>query len=235
MIEHGKKYRNAKDKLATSNGKAEVFSGKEALRKVKDLSFVKFDESVDVSVNLGIDASKGEQVVRGSVVLPHGTGKRVTVLVFAKGDLADKAEKAGADYVGAEDLVEKIEKGWTDFDHAIATPDMMGLVGKVAKILGPKGLLPNKKLGTVTMDVDKAVMDLKKGQAFFRNDKAGIIHFSIGKVSFAPEMLRDNLSAFLKALMSAKPATAKGTYFKKMSLSSTMGAGMLVDPQEMLR
>src|SRR5579872_1935497 len=230
MAKHGKKYRNSFENIAK-----EVMPVNEAFNAIKQGAFAKFDESVDVDINLGIDASKGEQVVRGSVVLPHGRGKRVTVLVFAKGDLADKAEKAGADYVGAEDLVEKIEKGWTDFDHAIATPDMMGLVGKVAKILGPKGLLPNKKLGTVTMDVDKAVMDLKKGQAFFRNDKAGIIHFSIGKVSFAPEMLRDNLSAFLKALMSAKPATAKGTYFKKMSLSSTMGAGMLVDPQEMLR
>ncbi len=230
MAKHGKKYRNSFENIAK-----EVMPVNEAFNAIKQGAFAKFDESVDVDINLGIDASKGEQVVRGSVVLPHGRGKRVTVLVFAKGDLADKAEKAGADYVGAEDLVEKIEKGWTDFDHAIATPDMMGLVGKVAKILGPKGLLPNKKLGTVTMDVAKAVADLKKGQAFFRNDKAGIIHFSIGKVSFTPDMLRDNLSAFLKALMSAKPATAKGTYFKKMSLSSTMGAGMLVDPQEMLR
>lgn len=230
MAKHGKKYRNAFENVSK-----EIMPINQVFNTIKERSFVKFDESVDVDINLGIDATKGEQVVRGAVVLPHGRGKRVTVLVFAKGDFADAAEKAGADYVGAEDLVEKIEKGWMDFDHAIATPDMMGLVGKVAKILGPKGLLPNKKLGTVTTDVAKVVGDLKKGQAFFRNDKAGIIHFSIGKVSFSAQMLHDNLVAFLKALMSAKPATAKGIYFRKMSLSSTMGAGMSADPQELLR
>lgn len=230
MAKHGKKYRNAFEGITK-----EVMPIGQALTEIKERSFTGFDESVDVDINLGIDPAKGEQVVRGSVVLPHGRGKKITVLVFAKGDYVDQAEKAGADYVGAEDLVEKIEKGWMDFDYAVATPDMMGLVGKVAKILGPRGLLPNKKLGTVTEDVAKVVGSLKKGQAFFRNDKAGIIHFSIGKVSFDADKLRDNLTAFVKALLSAKPATAKGTYFKKMSLSSTMGAGMPVDPEELLR
>lgn len=207
MIKHGKKYRSALEKASQ-----EVIPVKETLDKIKELAFTKFDESVDADINLGIDPTKGEQVVRGSVVLPHGRGKKVTVLVFAKGDLAQQAEQAGADYVGAEDLVEKIQKGWMEFDHAVATPDMMGLVGKVAKILGPRGLLPNKKLGTVTMDVAKVVGNLKKGQAFFRNDKAGIIHFTIGKVSFDTDKLHENLSAFIKALVAAKPATAKGTY-----------------------
>ena len=156
----------------------------DGLKKVKELSYVKFDESVDANVNVGIDPSKGDQVVRGSVVLPHGTGKKVKIAVFAKGDYADAARKAGADYVGAEDLIEKIEGGWFDFNNAIATPDLMGLVGKVAKILGPRGLVPNKKTGTVTFDVAAVVEDLKKGRLFFKNDKNGIVHFSFGRVSF---------------------------------------------------
>jgi large subunit ribosomal protein L1 len=231
MSKHGKKYNKASEQVAPD----QMLSVAGALEKIKELSFVKFDEAVDLDINLGIDPSKGEQVVRGSVVLPHGRGKKVRVLVFAKGDAADQAKQAGADFVGAEDLVEKITGGWMDFDHAVATPDMMALVGKVAKILGPRGLLPNKKLGTVSDDVTGVVTQLKKGQAFFRNDKAGIVHFSLGKVSFGVEKLQDNLAAFIKALQAAKPATAKGKYLKKMSLSSTMGIGISVNPDELVR
>jgi len=230
MSKHGKKYRKAAEQVTK-----DLLPVDQALSKIKELAYTKFDESVDVDINLGIDSSKGEQVVRGSVVLPHGRGKAMKVLVFTKGDFVEQAKAAGADFVGAEDLIEKIEKGWMDFNHAVATPDMMGLVGKVAKILGPRGLLPNKKLGTVTVDVAKVVGDLKKGQAFFRNDKSGIVHFSIGKTSFDVDKLQDNLNALLKALSAAKPPTAKGKYFKKMSLSSSMGVGIPVDPEELLR
>ncbi len=230
MSKHGKKYNKAADHIKSS----EPLPVNQALQKIKELAFVKFDESVDVDVNLGIDSSKGEQVVRGSVVLPHGRGKKVKVLVFAKGEKAEEATDAGADYVGADDLVEKINGGWMDFNYAIATPDMMTVVGKVAKILGPRGLLPNKKLGTVTNDVAQVVADLKKGQSFFRNDKAGIVHFSIGKVSFGAEQLKDNLLAFLKALQAVKPPSAKGKYLKKVSISSTMGVGIPVNPDELM-
>lgn len=231
MSKSGKKYTQAAEKVSQGT----TLPVNEALQKIKDLAFAKFDESVDVDVNLGIDPSKGEQVVRGSVVLPNGRGKSVKVLVFAKGDYADKAEKAGADYVGAEDLVKKIQDGWMDFDYAVATPDLMGLVGKVAKILGPRGLLPNQKLGTVTFDVDKIVTDLKKGRMFFRNDKSGIVHFPIGKVSFDINKLDDNLSAFIKALVAAKPAASKGKFLKKVTLSSTMGVGIQINPDELMR
>ena len=171
MIEHGKKYRNAKDALKASTRKSASFSAKDALKKVKELAYVKFDESVDVSVNLGIDASKGEQVVRGSVALPHGTGKKTRVLVFAEGAKADEARAAGADYVGFDELVDKIAGGWIDFEFTVATPDLMPRLGKLAKVLGPKGLLPNKKLGTVTDDVASVVKELKKGKSFFKNDQ----------------------------------------------------------------
>jgi len=231
MAKHGKKYTKVREQL----DKGAQRSIDEALAQIKEHAYAKFDESVDVDVNLGIDPSKGEQVVRGAVVLPHGRGKTVKVLVFAKGDYADQAREAGADYVGAEDLVEKITGGWMDFNYAVATPDMMGLVGKVAKLLGPRGLLPNKKLGTVTTDVAKVVGDLKKGQAFFRNDKAGIVHFSIGKVSFDMDKLKDNLLAFMKALQSVKPPSSKGKYIKKLSLSSSMGVGIPVSSEEFLR
>lgn len=231
MSKHGKKYRNAAEQIKHRK----IVPVADAISKVKKLAYVKFDESVDVDVNLGIDPSKGEQVVRGSVVLPHGRGKKIKVLVFAKGELADKAKEAGADYVGAEDLVEKITGGWMDFNYAVASPDMMGMVGKVAKILGPRGLLPNKKLGTVTTDVARVVTDLKKGQAFFRNDKAGIVHFSIGRVSFDQAQLHENLTAFIKALQSAKPPSSKGKYLKRASISSSMGVGIPVSPDELVR
>ena len=227
---HGKKYRDAEQKLGN-----ELLSSQEALAKVKELAYVKFDESVDVHVNLGIDPSKGDQVVRGSVVLPHGRGKSVKVLVFAKGDKADEAQNAGADYVGAEDLVEKISGGWMEFDFAVATPDMMGLVGKLARQLGPRGLLPNKKTGTVTFDVASVVSELKQGRVFFKNDKSALVHFSFGRVSFDADKLHQNLLAFIKALIASKPATSKGKFLKKVTITSTMGVGVSVNPDEFLR
>lgn len=230
MAKHGKKYIKALEQVK----RGQVLSVDQGLAKVKQLAFAKFDESVDVHINLGIDAAKGEQVVRGSVILPFSKGKKVRVLVFAKGEYAEKAEKAGADYVGADDLIEKINGGWMDFDYAIATPDIMAMVGKVAKVLGPKGLLPNKKLGTVTFDVADVINDLKKGRQFFKNDKSGLVHFTIGKVSFEPNQLSQNLGAFIKALVSAKPATSKGKFLKKMTIASTMGVGLAVNADELV-
>ncbi len=229
MNKAGKKHVKAQEKLAAAN----VTTWKSALDFVVKNAHAKFDESVDVDAVLGIDASKGEQTVRGSVLLPHGTGKKVRVVVFAKGEHEEAAKKAGADFVGAEDLVEKIEGGWSDFEAAVATPDLMGLVGKVAKILGPRGLLPNKKVGTVTFDVAGIVSDLKKGRVSFRNDKTGIVHAPFGKVSFGAEKLQENLAALVKAIQASKPATAKGKYLKKLVVSSTMGVGVVLNPDEM--
>lgn len=223
MTKHGKKYTKSRTSVP-----AQDVSIKEALKKVKEVAYAKFDESVDVGVNLGIDASRGEQTVRGSVVLPHGRGKVPRVIVFAKGDYAEQAEKAGADVVGSDDLIEKIEGGWLEFDYAVATPDLMGAVGKLAKVLGPKGLLPNKKLGTVTFDIGPVVKELKMGRAFFKNDKQGIVHFSFGKKSFDVNLLYDNFVAFLKALAEAKPATSKGKYIKRVHISSTMGPSISI-------
>ncbi|MGB8468279.1 MAG: 50S ribosomal protein L1 [Candidatus Babeliales bacterium] len=224
---HGKKYNNAKQHVSAGA----VLSPKDAFNKVKAVAFAKFDESVDLNINLGIDPSKGEQVVRGSVILPHKIGKNVRVLVFAKGDYIDQALTAGADYVGAEELIEKIEGGWMEFDVALATPDLMGLVSKLAKQLGPKGLLPNKKLGTVTFDVASVVTDLKRGRTFFKNDKSGLVHFRIGKVSFSNEHLIENFTAFVKALASVRPPTAKGKFIQKVTASSSMGPGVQVNPE----
>lgn len=228
MLKHGKKYRSSQEKLPAGK----VFTYEEGAKKVKELAFAKFDESVDVNVNVGIDPSKGDQVVRGSVVLPNSTGRKIKIAVFAKGDYADAAKKAGADYVGAEDLIEKIEGGWLDFNNAVATPDLMGLVGKVAKVLGPRGLVPNKKTGTVTFDVADVVADLKRGRLFFKNDKNGIVHFSFGKVSLTPEQLVENLQAFMKALAGAKPPTSKGKFIRKVTISSSMGVGVPINPEE---
>ena len=230
MLKRGKKYKSAVGEVQKEVGS----SIGQVLNKIKKFSYVNFDESVDVDINLGIDPSKGEQVVRGSASLPHGRGKSVVIIVFSKGDYADKAQQAGADYVGAEDLVKKINDGWMDFDYAVATPDMMGLVGKLARILGPRGLLPTAKMGTVTFDVAAIISDLKKGRAFFKNDKQGIVHFSIGKISFENEKLRQNLRIFLKALNAVKPSAAKGKFLKKISLSSTMGMGFIINPDELL-
>jgi large subunit ribosomal protein L1 len=230
MTKPGKKYSEARSKVPLGK----VFTLSDGIKAVKDTAHAKFDESVDVHVNMGIDASKGDQVIRGSVLLPHGTGKKVKILVFAKGEHADAALKAGADFVGAEDLIEKIEGGWLDFNYAIATPDLMGLVGKVAKILGPRGLVPNRKTGTVTFDVGPTVTDLKKGRLFFKNDKNGIVHFTFGKVSFAVDKLNENISAFIRALAGSKPASSKGKFIRKLTISSTMGIGIPINVDELI-
>jgi large subunit ribosomal protein L1 len=208
---------------------AEPKSLDDALALVKEFATAKFSESIDVSVNLGVDPKKSEQAVRGSTVLPNGTGKTVRVAVFAQGDNADKATAAGADLVGFEDLAESIKGGTIDFDTLIATPDAMRLVGQLGKVLGPRGLMPNPKVGTVTPDVETAVRNAKSGQVKYRTDKAGIIHCSIGKADFEINALRENMNALLADLNKAKPASAKGIYLKKISVSSTMGPGVVVD------
>jgi large subunit ribosomal protein L1 len=225
MATHGKKYRAASERIKRDL----LYPLKEGLTKVKELAYAKFDESVDIHVSLGIDPSKGDQAVRGSVVLPHNVGKQARVIVFAKGDYADQARDAGADYVGLEDLIEKIEGGWLEFEYAVATPDLMGTVGKLAKILGPRGLLPNKKDGTVTFDVAQAVKELKRGRVHFKNDKSGLINFSVGRVSMSVEQLFDNVTSFLKVLAASKPASSKGKFIKKATVSSTMGVGIHLD------
>jgi large subunit ribosomal protein L1 len=202
----------------------------EALALVKQCATAKFDESIDVSVNLGVDARKSDQVVRGSVVLPAGTGKTVRVAVFAQGDKAEAARAAGADVVGFDDLAEQVKAGNIDFDLCIATPDAMRVVGQLGQILGPRGLMPNPKVGTVTMDVTTAVKNAKAGQVQYRTDKAGIVHATIGRASFADEALQQNFNALIEALVKAKPAASKGVYLRKIALSSTMGAGVRVEP-----
>jgi large subunit ribosomal protein L1 len=204
----------------------------DGLELVKGAAFAKFDETVDVAVKLGVDPRHADQMVRGAVVLPNGLGKDVRVLVFAKGEKEREAREAGADYVGADDLVAKIQGGWFDFDTAIATPDMMGVVGKIGKLLGPRGLMPNPKVGTVTFDLARAIKESKSGKVEFRVEKAGIVHAPVGKVSFPAETLRQNVTALLEALHKAKPAAAKGTYMKKVSISSTMGPGVNIDLAE---
>jgi large subunit ribosomal protein L1 len=204
----------------------------EALSLVKTNATAKFDETVEVALNLGVDPRHADQMVRGVVNLPKGTGKTVRVAVFAKGGKADEAKAAGADIVGAEDLMETIQGGQIDFDRVIATPDMMGVVGRLGKVLGPKGLMPNPKLGTVTMDVAKAVNDAKSGQVEFRVEKAGIVHAGIGKTSFSQDDLKENFSAFMNAIIRGKPSGAKGKFVKKLSLSSTMGPGLKIDLNE---
>ena len=221
----GKKIKAALEKIEMNK----QYSLEEAIRLVKESSYVKFDESVDLAINLGIDPRKSDQMVKGSVVLPHGIGKKVKVLVFAKGEKEKEAVDAGADIVGAEDLVEKITKGWLDFDKAVATPDIMGLVGKLGKILGPRGLMPNPKLGTVTFDIAKAVKEIKAGKVEYKAEKAGIVHIPLGKVSFDTQKLFDNAMTVIDSIFKSKPATSKGRYLKKVSISSTMGLGIAVD------
>ena len=204
----------------------------EAISLVKSLATAKFDETIEVALNLGVDPRHADQMVRGVVNLPKGTGKAVRVAVFAKGDKAAEANKAGADRVGAEDLMEEMQAGKIDYDRVIATPDMMGVVGRLGKVLGPKGLMPNPKLGTVTMDVTKAVTDAKSGQVEFRVEKAGIIHAGIGKASFSEGDLKENFTAFVDAIVKAKPSGAKGKFIKKLSVSSTMGPGLKLDLEE---
>lgn len=224
----GKRIRKAQDTL----GSAQIDSFKSGLEFVVNNANAKFDESVDVDVVLGIDPTRGEQTVRGSVLLPNGTGKNVRVLVFATGDQEQVAKDSGADFVGNDDLIEKITGGWTDFDVSVATPEMMPKLGKLAKILGPKGLLPNKKIGTVTPNVGPVVTDLKKGRVSFRNDKGGVMHASFGKVSMGVEKLQENLMSLLKGLKAAKPASSKGKFLKKIVISSSMGVGVTLSPDE---
>ena len=221
----GKKHISAKEKI----DRTKQYDIREAVELVKKSAYAKFDESVDLSLNLGVDPRKSDQIVRGSVVLPHGLGKKIRVLVFAKGEKAAEARDAGADYVGAEDLAEKIQAGWLDFDKVVATPDIMGTVGKLGKILGPRGLMPNPKSGTVTFDIAKAVRDITAGRADYRTDKGGVVHVSIGKVSFDSEKLIDNARTVVKAVEKAKPSSSKGKYLKKISISSTMGVGVPVN------
>ncbi|MEW6053843.1 MAG: 50S ribosomal protein L1 [Nitrospirota bacterium] len=201
----------------------------DALKVIKESAYAKFDETIDLAVNLGVDPRKSEQMVRGTVVLPHGIGKKVRVLVFAKGEKEKEAMDAGADFVGAEDLVEKISKGWLDFDKSVATPDIMGVVGKLGKILGPRGLMPNPKLGTVTFDIARTVKEIKAGKVEYKTEKAGIVHVPIGKISFDTEKLIDNAKAVVSSIIKAKPATSKGKYLRKVSISSTMGPGLAID------
>lgn len=224
----GKGKKNAE--LRSRVDKVRLYSIEEALSVLDGLKAAKFDETVDVAVRLGVDPRKSDQMVRGTVVLPHGTGKSVRVLVFAKGEKEKEASEAGADFVGAEDIIKKIQEGWLEFDKAIATPDMMGQVSRLGKILGPRGMMPNPKVGTVTMDVAKAVNDLKGGKVEFRVDKGSNIHSPIGKHSFGKDKLRDNFMAFYEAVLKAKPDTAKGTYVRNVSISTTMGPGIKVDP-----
>ncbi|NMB74123.1 MAG: 50S ribosomal protein L1 [Myxococcales bacterium] len=230
MAKHGKKYRMGKEKVDRSKRYKVI----DALQLVKDMGYAKFNESVDLALNLGVDPKYSDQMVRGAVVMPHGTGKSVRVAVFAKGDKAKEAEDAGADIVGAEDLAAKIEGGFLDFEKTIATPDMMKVVGKLGKILGTRGLMPNPKVGTVTNDVAKAVRELKAGKVEFKVQKEGIVHVSIGKIQMSAEQLKANLAALMEAVMKAKPASAKGVYLKAATVSSTMGPGVKMDTGDLV-
>lgn len=229
MPKHGKKYTDGAKQIDRSV----LYDAAEALDLVKKIAPGKFDETVEIVVRLGVDPRHADQQVRGAVVLPHGTGKTRTVLVFAKDDKAKEAQEAGADFVGAEDMVAKIQQeGWLGFDVAIATPDMMGNVGKLGRILGPRGLMPNPKTGTVTFDIARAVHEVKAGKIEYRVDKAGLIHAPIGKVSFGADKLLENLRVLMDTLNRARPATTKGTYLKAISVSSTMGPGVKINPQK---
>ncbi len=225
MAKHGKRYREVAAKVDRNHR----YPFTEAMDLAVQTASSKFDETMEAAVVLGVNPRHADQMVRGAVVLPHGLGKTVRVLVFAKGEKEKEALDAGADYVGADDLIERIKGGWLEFDKAVATPDLMGTVGKIGKILGPRGLMPNVKVGTVTFDVAKAVNELKGGKVEFRVDRAGVIHAPVGKVSFGPQKLLENVAALMDALMRLKPATAKGTYMKGIHLSTTMGPGIPVD------
>lgn len=228
MSRTGKRYSEAK--VLVEAGKR--YSMKEAVDILVRTARVKFDETVDVAIRLGVNPKHADQMVRGSVALPNGLGKSVRVLVFAKGEKEKEAMDAGADYTGSDDLIEKIKTGWLDFDRVIATPDMMGNVGKLGKILGPRGLMPNPKVGTVTFDVGKAVRELKAGKVEFRVEKAGIVHSPVGKVSFGSEKLTENTMALMETIIKLKPASSKGTYLRSISISTTMGPGIKVDPAD---
>lgn len=221
----GKKYKEIREKIEPTK----QYKLQEAIEMVKQFAYAKFDETVDLAVNLGVDPKKTDQMVRGTVVLPHGIGKKVRIVAFAKGEKAKEAVDAGADYVGAEDIVEKINSGWLEFDKAVATPDLMGMVSKLGKILGPRGLMPNPKAGTVTFDIGKAIKEIAAGKVDYKTEKAGIVHVPIGKVSFDSQKLLENAKAVLEAIIKAKPPASKGRYLKKLSISSTMGIGISVD------
>ena len=225
MRNYGKRLKKVRENLNSET----IYNIADAVKIVKDCATTKFDETVEIAMNLSVDPKHADQMVRGTVTLPHGTGKALRVAVFAKGDKAKEATAAGAEFVGAEDLAELIVKGETGFDRCIATPDMMAVVGKLGKVLGPKGLMPNPKLGTVTMDVTSAINAAKAGQIEFRVEKEGIIHAGVGKASFSPDDLAENVSAFVNAIIKAKPSGAKGTYLKRVSLSSSMGPGVKLD------
>ena len=224
MPKRGKKYLESKGKIATDK-----LDFTEAVKGAIDASYAKFDETVDVVVRLGVDPRHADQMVRGTVVLPNGLGKEVKVLVFAKGEKEKEALNAGADFVGSDELIEKIKKGWFGFDKAVATPDIMGSVGKIGKLLGPRGLMPNAKTGTITFDVAKAVNELKAGKIDFRAEKAGIVHAPMGKVSFGVEKIVQNMAAFLETIIRLKPVSSKGTYLKGIAVSTTMGPGIKID------
>ena len=228
MAKRGKKYNAATEKI----DRQQRYTFEEGVTLAVTSGYANFDETVDVAVRLGVDPRHADQMVRGTVALPHGTGKEVRVAVFAKGEKEKEAQDAGADVVGAEDLAEKIQGGWTDFDRAIATPDMMAVVGKLGRILGPRGLMPNTKSGTVTFDLAKAVKEIKGGKIEFRVDKGGVVHAPVGKKSFGPEKIRENMNSLLETLLRLKPTTAKGTYIKGISISTTMGPGLKLDPVE---
>jgi len=231
MPGRGKKYREARSKIDPDTR----YSFEQGIEKILEGGhFAKFDESVDIAVRLGINPKYADQMVRGALVLPHGTGKTKRVLVFAKGEKEAEARDAGADFVGGDDLVEKIKEGWMEFDDCIATPDMMGTVGKIGKLLGPRGLMPNPKVGTVTFDVERAVREAKAGRIEYRVDKAGIIHAPVGRVSFNKDKLKENILELMDALLKAKPSSAKGTYVRTVTISSTMGPGVRLDVADLI-
>lgn len=226
LMKRGKAYKGAIAKIDRNR----LYEPSEAIKLIKEIATAKFDETVEAHVKLGVDPRHADQQVRGTVSLPHGTGKTLKVLVFAKGEKVKEAEQAGADYVGAEDLAEKIQAGWFDFDVAVATPDMMSVVGRLGKILGPRGLMPNPKAGTVTFDIERTIKELKAGRIEFRVDKTSIVHVPIGRISFDEARLQDNLNAFAEALIKAKPAAAKGQYMRSVNICSTMGPGIKINP-----
>jgi large subunit ribosomal protein L1 len=228
-MKKGKNYLKVKEKI-----QGQAYSLVEAVKLLKESSFAKFDETVELSIRLGVDPRHADQIVRGTIVLPHGTGQKIKVLVLTKGEKEKEAKDAGADMVGADEYIEKISQGWSDVDVIVATPDMMGQVGKLGKILGPKGLMPNPKSGTVTFDVAKTIKEIKAGRVEYRVDKSGNIAAPIGKVSFSEEALQDNARVFLSTIVRARPGSAKGTYLKNASISSTMGVGIKLDTQEIL-
>lgn len=231
MPKHGKKYRQAMEDI----DRVHRYDLPEAVKMTLGKSYAKFDETVDVAINLGVNPKYADQMVRGAVTLPHGLGKEVRVAAFCMGDKEAEAKEAGADHVGGEDLVEKVKGGWLEFDKAVATPDMMAKVGQIGKILGPRGLMPNAKTGTVTFDVGQAIAELKAGKVEFRVDKAGVLHAPLGKVSFGDRKILDNLRTLVDSVMRLKPSAAKGTYLKAMSVATTMGPGVKIDPLSLRR